>query len=137
MPDNMLAMRKKILLVDDDPVSHFIHTKVIQRLCTDCDFYTAQSAEHALIILNNDMVNPPDLILLDLNMPAMDGFQFMQQFDVLQFPNKASIHVAILTSSLRPDDSEAAARLGVHRFLRKPLSDRDASAIISDLFRDA
>ena len=131
-------MGKKILLVDDDHICHFIHTKVIERLCVGCDIYTALSGADALHKLDRGAINPltPDLILLDLNMPGMDGFEFMRQFNAMAFTNKSSINVVILTSSVRAEDIEVAARFGVHKFLSKPLSDRDASSIISDLFRN-
>lgn len=127
------------MLVDDDHICHFIHTKVIQRVCSDCDIYTAQSGADALGMLDRAANNPlvPDLILLDLNMPVMDGFEFMRRFNALERPDQALVNVVILTSSVRAEDIEVATRFGARKFLSKPLSDRDASVIISDLCRNA
>jgi CheY-like chemotaxis protein len=128
-------MGKKILLVDDDSICHFIHTRMFERLCADCDIFTAQSGADALQRLSRDTINPltPDLILLDLNMPVMDGFEFMKEFNAMNFSNKSAINVVMLTSSIRAEDSQVAAGFGVQKFLSKPLSHGDASAIISEL----
>ena len=62
--------------------------------------------------------NPPDLIVLDLNMPKVSGLEVLQK--IKQEPSLSSVPILVLTSSAAPDERAEAERLGVYRYLRKP-----------------
>ena len=64
-----------------------------------------------------------DVILLDLNMPVMDGFTFLEAFQRLKLPRKDAVNIIIVTSSDDARDRERAKEMGITRYLTKPLSE--------------
>jgi CheY-like chemotaxis protein len=127
-------MKKKIMLVDDEQIFHFIHRKMIEGAGIDCEIQTAINGREALNIINGNITNrcgTPDIIFVDLNMPIMNGFEFIQTFRKLDIPNKEAVTIIILTSSILDVDTNTAASLGVKYFLTKPLSSEDVSKIVS------
>jgi CheY-like chemotaxis protein len=126
-------MKKKILLVDDDQVFHFIHIKVIEQSGFDCDIQTASNGSEALKVINeyrSGVVSAPDIIFLDLNMPVMDGFEFIRVFQQMEIPHKEMVTIVILTSSMNSDDMKKAMSLGIQRYITKPLTEEDVSKIV-------
>jgi CheY-like chemotaxis protein len=127
-------MKKKILLVDDDPIFHFIHIKLIEQLGVDCDISTASNGANALQIINGflaDAASPPDIIFLDLNMPVMDGFEFIRALQKIEFLNQESVTIIVLTSSAHSEDVKKATDLGIRRFISKPLTQQDLFLIFN------
>jgi CheY-like chemotaxis protein len=117
---------KSVLLVDDDPVFNFLSTKTLERLGMASEIHVALNGEEALQLLNNyfmGSVSMPDVILLDLNMPIMDGFGFLQAFKQLAQPRMENIKVVIVTSSQDPSDMQRARELGVEHYISKPITE--------------
>lgn len=117
----------QVLLVDDDEVSNFITTEMLHNIDLANDILVAMNGREALDMLSQstpkqESPNPkccPDLIFLDLNMPIMDGFEFLQACESC----KERINVVILTSSYNQKDVEAAHKFPqVKYYLSKPLT---------------
>lgn len=137
-PKNPLVMLKKpaskfsiVMLIDDSDIDNFIN----QRMIEGCNFadriYVHTSSKSALEFLRNiRMVGGtvikevmPQLIFLDVNMPIMDGFQFVEEFDKFGGDIKANCKIVMLTSSINPVDVENSKRSSsVIRYVNKPLS---------------
>ena len=64
----------------------------------------------------------PEVVLLDLNMPIMSGFEFLQAYNNLEFSEKDDVLIILVTSSNNPDDIERARELGIKYYLTKPIS---------------
>lgn len=120
-----------ILLIDDDPATNFIHEKVISRMQWDIHIQVASSALEALDYLRKkDFFNDiekypqPGIIFLDINMPGMNGWEFLEVYKDLPESNKARIVIAMLTTSLNPDDEKKASTYNedLKEFLHKPLT---------------
>lgn len=76
----------------------------------------------------------PDIVLLDLNMPIMGGFDFLQAFQDLDIPNKEKILFIIITSYDAQDNINRAKSFGIKHFLVKPVSaEMIKSAILDEL----
>jgi CheY-like chemotaxis protein len=121
-----------VLLVDDDAICNYLATKVLQKLGVEMEIHTAVNGKEALNLFNSYYQGStplPAVILLDLNMPIMDGFGFIEAFRRLDLPRKDEVRIIILSSSTDPADVEKAKTLGVNKFLSKPLRE--------DLLRDA
>lgn len=116
---------KNILLVDDDNVFNFLSTKLLQWSGLANEIQTALNGQEALDLLNNYYMGTaarPDVILLDLNMPVMDGFSFLEAFQKISWPRKHKVCIIIVTSSHNPKDMARAKQMGVAHYLTKPLS---------------
>lgn len=114
---------KHLMIIDDDPILVFLIKKIFEQ---DSDAYTFIDAENGLKAINY-LENPtntlPDLILLDINMPVMDGWQFLEQFERYQKTNRLEIPVMIISSSIDPSDIEKSKQYkSVLNFLSKPFT---------------
>src|SRR4051812_35217001 len=104
-------MKKKlncILLVDDDDEDNFFHKIVIERMdVTDC-IEVAENGIEALKFLKKENQAIPELIFLDINMPKMNGWEFLEEYKKLSPDQKARITIMMLTTSANPDDIKRA-----------------------------
>lgn len=118
---------KNVLLVDDDAVFNFLSKKIVERLGVAKDIHTALNGREALDLFNSyyqGAATLPDVILLDLNMPIMDGFSFLEAFNRLALPGKERVKIVVVTSSHDPKDIERTKKLGVTDYLVKPLQEQ-------------
>lgn len=121
-------MKKNILLVDDDQVFNFLNQRAIQNLGIANEIHTALNGQEALDLLNGYLSGTtaiPDVIFLDLNMPIMDGFAFLEAFKRMNVPYKDKVSIIIVTSSENPEDIKRAKAFGVHHYLTKPVREED------------
>jgi len=115
-----------ILLVDDDPDDNYIHQLVIADW-GNCDIIrVAENGSEALAYLSNtsspDYVRP-EVILLDINMPGMNGFEFLEEYHKLADNLKSNVVVMMLTTSLNPSDESRAEQFNeVTGYRNKPLT---------------
>lgn len=117
----------RIVLIDDDPVCHFISEKMIKRFSShDVEAFThaGKALEQLQWRADNAPDQLPDYILLDLNMPFMDGWQFLEAFVAMPDHVAERTQVFILTSSDHHTDIEKAKRFRVVKgFFSKPLTE--------------
>lgn len=114
---------RSVLLVDDDFTSNLLSETIIKRLDITEDIAVADNGEDAFQYIKETCFSDrcPELILLDIHMPILNGFEFLEAYKLLKsFNNK--IVLAILTSSSFEKDIEAAKDLGVDDFIIKPLT---------------
>jgi CheY-like chemotaxis protein len=124
-------MTKKILFVDDDPVSHYIHTRIVRHLSIDCDVRIALNGKEALDTMTSErQCFVPDFLFVDLNMPVMDGFRLIQSFHAMQIPGKENTMIIILTSSNNIDDRKRATEMGIENYIVKPILTIDLDRIL-------
>lgn len=120
----MSRLIQTIVFVDDDKIQHMINRKNMLRLKEDLDLQFFENPYDALEWLAS---NEADLLILDVNMPEMKGWEFLDRLKVL---NK-SIEVKMLTSSVDPDDIEISTKYNmVSGFLVKPLKNEVMAEII-------
>lgn len=131
---------KNVLLIDDDEPTNFINKKIIESSELVEYIHIAQSGQEALNFLSrrseqNERQQLPDLIFLDINMPAMDGWEFLDRYKKLAKGEKGSIIIVMLTTSLNPDDEVKARELKeVTAFRNKPLTRQLIGEIAADYF---
>lgn len=133
-------MKKKlncILLVDDDNDDNFYHEIIIKEMDIVNKIDTAKNGIEAMAYLENETINPPDLIFLDLNMPKMNGWEFLEAYKNLSMAQKAKVLIIILTTSANPDDIKRAKEIqDVTGFESKPLSKEFLTEILERHFQD-
>lgn len=117
---------QKVMIVDDAKIDRFLAEKVISKHCFAAQVVSVESAKRALNYLTDhisDETALPDLIFLDINMPEMDGFQFLAEYKKLPENIKRKCIIVMLSSSLHPEDKELALQSPyVCQFLNKPLT---------------
>jgi CheY-like chemotaxis protein len=132
-----MVMEQRILLIDDEEISNFLAKKLIERVRVNCHVDVANNGQQGLDLINesNALHQPlPDFIFLDLNMPVLNGFEFMEAFNQLVIPlkNKNKIKIFIISSSMDRLDSEKAKQLGAAGFISKPLTMQLVNSILGE-----
>lgn len=121
---------KKILLVDDDEAFNFLNRIVFTDNKVNCQMDEVMDGKAALDYLENNE-ECPDVILLDINMPVMDGFEFLEQFEKRHKCTDKS-KVFILTSSQRDEDRiKSIKNKYVKGYFDKPLNSTHVREILS------
>lgn len=125
------------MLIDDNEIDNLINQKMIESADITQYTYTHTGAKSAIEFLKNierleeaEQVLP-DLILLDIDMPLMDGFQFLDEFEKLTNVAKNKCKIGMLTSSINPQDFNRSKKYSIVKFfLNKPLSQESIKKLI-------
>jgi CheY-like chemotaxis protein len=138
----MKSKLNSVLLIDDDEPTNFYTQLIIEESgCAD-HVQVAQGGREALNYLSKtdqqcgESGFPcPDLIFLDINMPAMDGWEFLDEYKKLQKERQGRIIVVMLTTSLNPDDRAKANDMPeIAGFESKPLTEEKLNKILKEHF---
>jgi CheY-like chemotaxis protein len=126
------------MLIDDNPDDNYFHQRVIEKNKSAREIRVIQSAEEALEFLTKqpcDSCCPPDLILLDVNMPRMNGWEFLNEYSKLPKNLRGKGIVVMLTTSNNPDDLERSKSTStLSGFLTKPLTKTMLNEILAKHF---
>ncbi|MEJ6981075.1 response regulator [Pedobacter sp. P351] len=116
----------KVFIIDDDPIHQRIAQIMITKHQLYDEFVSYTEAAKAIEALENNYKNPellPDVILLDLNMPVMDGWDFLERFDKIKDMFTKEIRIFIVSSSVDEKDiSRSQSYSTVKGFISKPLN---------------
>jgi CheY-like chemotaxis protein len=117
----------QIHLIDDDQNFCFLARKILFRSKFDADMQISINGKAALEYLEYASMNPelkcPDIIILDINMPVMNGWDFLNEFRELKRKIDAKIPVLVLSSSVDPEDKKRALSYDeVSDYISKPLT---------------
>lgn len=122
-------MKKKlncILLIDDDEPTNFLNEMIIHEAGISNSVVSVQSAKQGLEILRGQgsvRSCNPDLIFLDINMPAMNGWEFIDHYR-RTIPEQANKVIVMLTASVNRDDELRASTINeIADYMNKPLSE--------------
>lgn len=133
-----------ILLIDDNVHDNYFHSRVIEESDAANQVKTALTGDEAIAYLEKSKVHSPeypkpDLIFLDINMPGMNGFEFLEEAKGknLICTDKQTV-VVMLTSSLNPNDEKTADEkfsTEIKDFLNKPLTKEALEGIIEKFYQ--
>jgi CheY-like chemotaxis protein len=113
-----------IVLIDDNDFDNFVNRKLIEKLDLTSDLKVLNNGFEGINFLKilSELGKSPDLIFLDLDMPVMNGFEFLRQFNRLPKEQNKNTRIIVLTSSSNPADYNLAKALGCCAYLEKPLT---------------
>ena len=117
-------MEKLVILVDDDPVFRYISSKMIEKVMPGFNIKLFSHGKVALDFLRENYADENFYyILLDINMPIMDGWKFLDAFEKIDFIKTENVSIHIVSSSVDDSDIEKSKNYDlVHGFHHKPLS---------------
>ena len=126
-----------VMLIDDNEIDNLINQKMIEAANITEHIFTHTGARSAIEFLKNiekvdDVAKKilPDVIFLDIDMPLMDGFQFLDEFDKLSDGTKSKCKIVMLTSSINPQDVNKSKEYSyVKKYINKPLSQENLEKI--------
>ena len=126
------------MLVDDDDDDNFFHERVIHNNYPDILVIAKQTAKEGLEYLKSkkeDNTTHPDLVFLDINMPRMNGWEFLDEYNKLDKQFQSHAVVVMLTTSGNPDDmAKAQHNIDVADYKTKPLTKEMLEEIINEHF---
>jgi len=116
-----------VWFIDDDEINNMLSERLISRVMPKASVHSFLYAEDALDLLKQEPSKLPDAIFLDINMPRMNGWEFLDSISVLNI----SVNIYMLTSSIDPRDQEKASKFSqVNDFISKPLREDRLRLII-------
>ena len=120
----MLDHKLNLLVIDDDDINIFIIKKIVEKTGFDIDMVARNNGQQAIDYINDTIAqnNPlPQLVLIDINMPVMNGWEFIEAYEMLNIEQKVDMY--ILSSSVYENDIEKTKSYkAVKGFISKPLS---------------
>jgi len=129
-----------VMLIDDNEIDNLINQKMIEAANITENIFTHTGARSAIEFLKNiekiestgvsDIL--PEVIFLDIDMPLMDGFQFLDEFEKLSDNTKDRCKIVMLTSSINPQDVNKSKKYSyVKKYINKPLSQENLQKLFS------
>ncbi len=134
----MTGKLEKILLVDDSGADNYYHQMIIEKakVCKAISSYS--QASDALDTISDAIKKGqrlPDLIFLDINMPVIDGWEFLERYEAIVPQDSRHPVIIILSTSVNPSDHERAeSHASVTAYCSKPLSADKLQGIVEDYF---
>jgi len=126
----MAARFKTCLLIDDNYIDNFVTRKILESGNFVEEIVVRQSPGDAIEALKIGAVTP-DVIFLDIRMPMMSGFEFLEEYDKLSIANKENIKIYMLSSSLDPTDmKQSVLNKYISNYIHKPITHK----ALDDLF---
>jgi len=125
----------QILLVDDDETTNFLNEILFRKLGVTDQVRTAYSGEQALAMLTQDPPYEPTLLLLDVNMPGMGGFEFLEAYQRLPQLQQDATVIVMLTTSMDSRDLGRIDELPIAGLVSKPLNREKIATLLQLHFR--
>lgn len=129
---------KAVLLIDDDYISTWLNKQILEELKAIEQVNCIGDPISALVYLAKASATPenkeqycPDIIFLDIDMPGLKGFEFLQRLSQTAGCEDLASRTILLTSSMDEEDMVRAVACGVHAYLVKPLTKTKAQEIIN------
>lgn len=126
-----------ICVIDDDDIYQFTITKILSSIKMNKKILLFSDGEEALDFMIDNLYSDselPDVIFLDINMPIMDGFQFMEEYVKLKPKLNKEITIYMVSSSVDPVDIAKAKSISdISDYIIKPIEVKQLKAIMADL----
>jgi len=132
----MTIQIKKVLIIDDDEISNFITSSILEQSHKVNEMKVVESADEGISYLNElieEKLELPNLILLDIKMPVKSGWDFIEDFKKIASNKRKGVRIVMLSSSVYPDDVYKAKTFKeVSGYVSKPITSEKLDDIIVD-----
>ncbi|MBX9853153.1 MAG: response regulator [Cytophagaceae bacterium] len=122
-----------VLLIDDDPITNYINSNLIKECNISKRVEVKSNGEEGINFIREfaekNNADGPELIFLDLNMPVMDGFEFLRVYKNIHLDNKANTDAVVLTTSSHLKDTKLLQMEKIMH-INKPLTENKLSEIL-------
>ncbi len=136
----MKTKLKNVLLIDDSESDNFYHERKIRKMGITDNIHICYSGQEALDYLKSELegIHPqPTLIFLDINMPGMNGWEFLEEYEKLELAQQGEIVLTMLSNSIDERDRDRSDKFkAVQGFYSKPLSEEYLISILEKHFPD-
>ena len=136
---SMSATLNHIVLVDDNETTSFLNNRLLGRLAVADQISTFSRADEAFEQLwggaNGGSIPTPDLIFVDLKMPGISGFEFLELYNALPQPVQDRTVMAVLTTSMHGADTARVAQYPNVEYLTKPLTEEKMLKLLAKRFQ--
>ncbi|HPM29938.1 MAG TPA: response regulator [Chryseolinea sp.] len=119
-----MTTKRNVMVVDDDDLVHLISKKILSAYACISHVYSAYNGKEALELLHRSCegaIKIPAVVLLDLHMPVMNGFQFMEEVKQMDCLKGSKVVTVMFSSTIDPREIEQAQSLGIEYFFSKPI----------------
>ena len=136
----MSANLNHIVLVDDNETTSFLNNRLLGRLAVADQVSTFSRADEAFEQLWGDTTGAnagpaPDLVFVDLKMPGISGFEFLELYNALPQPVQDKTVMAVLTTSMHGADTARVAKYPNVEYLTKPLTEEKMRKLLEKRFQ--
>ena len=124
-----------VLLVDESDSTNYVNEKIVNRADITNKVVAKESGMDALEYLKTAGDDEyPELVFLDINMPGMNGWEFLDEYDKLDEKSKEGIIICMLTTSYAtPDIEKAKSNDCIHSFISKPLTKEKLLTVLENI----
>ncbi len=127
---------KRFLLIDDSKATNFFNKTIIEKVQCVEEVFIAENGKQALDHIQSEIV--PEIIFLDINMPVMDGWEFIAEYQKLDDKYKGSIIILMLGTELSKEDQEKAeCILEIKEYAQKMLTKENVCKIVTKYFKSS
>lgn len=129
-------MKKRILIIDDDEQLNKINEKILLSSGLVSELHITRNGKDALDYLSTRIEKGyalPHIIITDLDMPVVDGFEFIDAFHRLDFSGKSAMELVVFTGSSNPKDRQKALARGIRHYIPKPYLLRPLRDIVAHM----
>lgn len=123
-------------LIDDDQVFQFITSKTLKKINPNVIIEKFLDGEEGINRIKNSLQSQkdlPDVVLLDINMPFLNGWEFLKEFQGIEHRIEKEVHIYMLTSSDDPDDLKRAKEFSeLSGYMIKPVTEQELEVLIRD-----
>lgn len=126
----------RILLVEDDRTTNFITRMTFESAGYKGDIKECLNAKEALAVIKEAHQGKeacPQLILLDINMPGMNGWEFYEAYQKLSPEKDCGSDIVMLTTSLNPADQQRSKEIGCSGYITKPITKEDVQSLMTKI----
>ena len=123
---------KRVLLVEDNKLNREIATSILEETGMIVD--SAEDGDVAVSIVNKEPSDKYDLILMDIQMPRMDGYTATKEIRTLADNKKANIPIVAITANAFEEDKEKAIASGMNGHIIKPISIKEIAKVLDEIF---